>query len=87
MYPISAQNVKLRMNPNIQIASTITILFTFFPIGVSLSTVEIASTNENVESIPNRNKVKNNKIFQKLAPGISEAAVGKATNASPIYAT
>jgi len=75
---MSEQNVKLKMNPIVQIMAAIIILFNFLPITVSFKTVQIASTIEKAESIPSKKRVKNKSKFQKLEPGISEAAVGKA---------
>lgn len=87
MYPMSAQKVKLIKKPITHTANAINILLIFLPVGVSCKTVEIASTIEKAESIPSVNRVTNNRRFQKLDPGISAAAVGKATYASPKDAT
>lgn len=49
----------------------------------SVITVDVASTIENAESIPRKNKVELNRKVQRLAQLIKSQAVGKAIKARP----
>ena len=48
----------------------------FLPVGVSVMTVEVASSIEKAESIPSMNKVSDSKRVQKFGLGISSIAAG-----------
>lgn len=77
------QNGTERRKPTKQMRNDIKPLGIFFMESRSVMTVDVASTIENAESIPRKNKVELNKNVHKFGQSIKSQAVGNAMKAKP----